>query len=100
MRSVVVTGPGEVAVVDVATPHAGPRDIVVKVRANGICGSDSFYIARGGVPPREGATPLEHEPASAVIEAGDQVRDIAPGDHVGYRPGRGFRPLRGRPARD
>jgi threonine dehydrogenase-like Zn-dependent dehydrogenase len=72
MRTVMVTGPGEVAVVDVATPHAGPRDIVVKVRVNGICGSDSFYIARGGVPPREGATPLGHVPAGEVIEVGEQ----------------------------
>jgi threonine dehydrogenase-like Zn-dependent dehydrogenase len=77
-----VTGPGEVVVVDEPTPHDGPRDIIVKVRACGVCGSDSFYIARGGMALREGTTPLGHETAGEVIEVGDQVRDIAPGDHV------------------
>jgi NADPH:quinone reductase-like Zn-dependent oxidoreductase len=48
----------------------------------GVCGSDRFYIARGGIPPREGATPLGHEAAGEVIEVGDQVHDIAAGDYV------------------
>jgi 2-desacetyl-2-hydroxyethyl bacteriochlorophyllide A dehydrogenase len=56
------------------------------MRACGICGSDSFYIARGGIPPREGATPLGHEPAGEVVEVGDRVEGIRPGDHVVINP--------------
>jgi len=86
MKSVLVTGPGTTAVVDVETPTAGPADVLVRVRACGICGSDTFYIARGGIPPREGATPIGHEPAGEVVEVGAEVVGIAVGDHVVVNP--------------
>ena len=53
MKSTYVTGPGTTAVLDVTTPEVGPRDALVKVRACGICGSDSFYVSLGGLPGRE-----------------------------------------------
>src|SRR4029079_14629261 len=56
------------------------------MRACGVCGSDALYIAWGGIPPREGATPLGHEPAGEVVEIGTQVRGIAVGDHVVVNP--------------
>lgn len=86
MRTVVVTGPGRVEMVEQQAPTAGPRDLLVKVRACGICGSDGFYISLGGIPPREGATPLGHEAAGEVLEVGSQVRGIVPGDHVVINP--------------
>ncbi|MEO6084293.1 MAG: zinc-binding dehydrogenase [Umezawaea sp.] len=86
MKTVIVTAPGSIEVVEVPTPTAGPADVLVRVRACGICGSDTFYIARGGIPPREGATPLGHEPAGEVVEVGDQVTGIKPGDHVVINP--------------
>jgi len=86
MKTVMVNGPGTTEVVEVPTPSAGPRDVLVRMRACGICGSDSFYIAIGGIPPRQGATPLGHEPAGEVIEVGDRVEGIKPGDHVVINP--------------
>lgn len=86
MKSVLVTGPGSVAVVEVPTPTVGDTDVLVKMRASGICGSDAFYIARGGIPPREGATPLGHEPAGEVVEVGPAVEGITIGDHVVVNP--------------
>ena len=86
MKSVQVTGVGTSAVVDVPTPVAGPADVLVRMRACGICGSDTFYIARGGIPPREGATPIGHEPAGEVVEVGAEVSGIAVGDHVVINP--------------
>jgi threonine dehydrogenase-like Zn-dependent dehydrogenase len=56
------------------------------MRACGICGSDALYIAYGGIPPRQGATPLGHEPAGEVVEVGTQVHGISPGDHVVVNP--------------
>lgn len=82
MRSVLVTGPGETTVVDVDTPTAGPRDVLVRVRACGICGSDHMYTTYGGIPPRQGATPLGHEPAGEVVEVGAEVEGVTVGDHV------------------
>lgn len=86
MRTVLVTGPDQVEMVEEQDPVAGPRDLVVRVRACGICGSDGYYVALGGVPPREGATPLGHEAAGEVLEVGSQVRGIAPSDHVVINP--------------
>jgi len=86
MKSVIVTGEGTTAVVDVDTPTAGLNDVLVRMRACGICGSDTFYIARGGIPPREGATPIGHEPAGEVAEVGANVKGIEVGDHVVINP--------------
>jgi len=84
MKASMVTAPGETQVVDVPKPTVGPADVLVKVRACGICGSDAFYISIGGL--REGQTPLGHEPAGEVVEIGSQVAGIAIGDHVVINP--------------
>ncbi|WP_454051650.1 zinc-dependent alcohol dehydrogenase [Cellulomonas sp. Marseille-Q8402] len=86
MRSVVVTAPGVTEVQEVPVPTAGPRDVLLRVRACGVCGSDGFYVARGGVPPREGATALGHEIAGEVVEVGADVPGLAVGDHVVVDP--------------
>lgn len=86
MRVAMVTAPGEATVVDVPVPTVGASDVLVKMRACGICGSDAFYISLGGIPPRQGHTPLGHEPAGEVVEVGGDVTDISVGDHVVINP--------------
>ncbi|SPM38304.1 Threonine dehydrogenase or related Zn-dependent dehydrogenase, partial [Mycobacterium numidiamassiliense] len=86
MKAATVTGPGKAEVLDADRPQAGPRDVLVRMRACGICGSDAFYITIGGVPPRQGHTPLGHEPAGEVVEVGANVAGIAVGDHVVINP--------------
>lgn len=81
-----VTAPGKAEVVDTERPTAGPADVLVRMRACGICGSDAFYIAIGGVPPRQGCTPLGHEPAGEVVDVGVDVSGITVGDHVVINP--------------
>src|SRR6476659_4977161 len=56
------------------------------MRACGICGSDAFYITIGGIPPRQGCTPLGHEPAGEVVDVGAEVTGIVVGDHVVVNP--------------
>src|SRR6201996_4846579 len=86
MKIAMVTGPGKADVVHADRPRVGPRDVLVRMRACGICGSDAFYITIGGVPPRQGHTPLGHEPAGEVVEVGANVSGIAVGDHVVINP--------------
>ncbi|MDN4639932.1 zinc-binding dehydrogenase [Agreia sp. PsM10] len=81
-----VTGPGQTSVVEVPVPTAGPADVLVKIRACGICGSDAMYIAIGGLPGREGRTPLGHEPAGEVVAVGSDVVGVSVGDHVVVNP--------------
>lgn len=82
MKSVHVTGVDQIEWVEVETPDVGPRDVLLKIRACGICGSDAMYAHVGGIPPRQGATPLGHEPAAEVVEVGAEVEGFAVGDHV------------------
>ncbi|MGI9823916.1 zinc-dependent alcohol dehydrogenase [Agromyces sp. Marseille-Q5079] len=86
MKSVMVTGPGTTAIVEVEQPVAGPRDVLVRIRACGICGSDHMYTVYGGIPPRQGATPLGHEPAGEIVFVGDEVQGAQVGDHVVINP--------------
>ena len=86
MKTSMVTAPGKAEVVDVDRPQAGPNDVLVRMRACGICGSDAFYITIGGIPPRQGHTPLGHEPAGEVVEVGSAVSGVAVGDHVVINP--------------
>jgi L-iditol 2-dehydrogenase len=81
-----VTSPGSLEVVDADTPTVGAAEVLVRMRACGICGSDAFFISIGGVPPRQNHTPLGHEPAGEVVEVGVDVAGIAVGDHVVINP--------------
>lgn len=84
MQRVEITGPGEFGLGTVPVPTPGPQDIVVRVRACGICGSDTAYIAMGGL----GGTPmpLGHEAAGEVSAVGSEVQGIALGDRVVVNP--------------
>ncbi|MCZ9881981.1 zinc-dependent alcohol dehydrogenase [Arthrobacter sp. B2a2-09] len=86
MKSLIVTGPGTVEFLDVEEPTAGPRDVVIAPKACGICGSDVFYAHRGGIPPRDGHTPLGHEIAGEVVGIGKDVAGVAVGDHIVINP--------------
>ena len=86
MKVTTVTGPGTTEIIDAAQPQVGPHDLLVRMRACGICGSDAFFISVGGVPPRQGEMPLGHEPAGEVVDVGADVTGVAVGDHVVINP--------------
>jgi propanol-preferring alcohol dehydrogenase len=66
---------------EVPLPAAGEREVLVRVRAAGICRSDVHY--RAGTSPA-GPLPLTlgHEVAGLVEAAGSQVMGLKPGDRV------------------
>lgn len=82
MKTVQVTGANQVEWVEIDEPSAGPGEVLLKIRACGICGSDAMYAHVGGIPPHEGRTILGHEPAAEVVGLGEGVTDIELGDHV------------------
>lgn len=84
MKATVITGPGETRVVEVPNPTVGPNDVLIRIRACGVCGSDSLYISMGGFG--KGHMPLGHEPAGEVVEIGSAVTGFTVGDHVVVNP--------------
>jgi (R,R)-butanediol dehydrogenase/meso-butanediol dehydrogenase/diacetyl reductase len=82
MKSVQVTGVDTIEWVEIEKPVAGPADVLLQMKAGGICGSDALYAHMGGIPPRQGATPLGHEPAAEIVEVGADVEGFSVGDHV------------------
>ena len=81
-------GPGDVRVDDVPEPEPGPGDVVVRVAACGICGSDLSYIRLGGVAGPSGPPMcLGHEVAGTVEDVGAGVTSVHTGDRVVVHPG-------------
>jgi S-(hydroxymethyl)glutathione dehydrogenase / alcohol dehydrogenase len=70
--------PFEVREIDVAEP--GPGELVVRMEAVGVCGSD-LHVLRGEWK-RPTPIVLGHEGAGVVEQAGPDVAGVAPGDRV------------------
>jgi threonine dehydrogenase-like Zn-dependent dehydrogenase len=80
MRSVLITGPGLVAVESVPDPVlTRPDGAVVRVTATAICGSD-LHFYDGDLPMYPVA--VGHEVVGTVVEVGSEVRRFAVGDRV------------------
>ena len=71
--------PLEIVEVDLAGPQEG--EVLVEIKATGICHTDEFTIS--GADP-EGLFPaiMGHEGAGVVVEVGKGVKSLAKGDHV------------------
>ncbi len=66
---------------EIEIPVIGPRDVLVRVRAAGICHSDAHY--RGGfLGAADLPVTLGHEVAGVVENIGDEVRNFGKGDRV------------------
>src|SRR5271169_6732990 len=66
---------------EVPAPVTGARDVLVRVKAAGICHSDAHYRA-GKSPVRFLPLTLGHEVAGIVEEAGPETKNFKPGDRV------------------
>ncbi|MBP6682614.1 MAG: alcohol dehydrogenase catalytic domain-containing protein, partial [Halioglobus sp.] len=86
MRLLKIHGTGDVRLDTYERPAAGPRDVVIKMKACGICGSDLSYIKIGGIPTPGTITALGHEGAGEVLEVGGEVEGISVGDAVIVNP--------------
>jgi 2-desacetyl-2-hydroxyethyl bacteriochlorophyllide A dehydrogenase len=80
MRAAVIDV-GRVTVESLPDPAPGPREVVVKVAACGICGTD-LHIADGEFAPTLPVTP-GHEFAGEVVAVGREVDATADGVRVG-----------------
>ena len=83
MKALVLSACEQLAVQDVSTPAAGPGEVLVRVEACGICGSDVHgYDGSSGrrIPPLV----MGHEAAGVIAAVGKDVRAFSVGDRVTF----------------
>ena len=81
-RAAVAWAPGQpldITEIEVAPPKHG--EVLLKIVATGVCHTDAYTLS--GADP-EGLFPavLGHEGGAVVVEIGQGVTSVAPGDHV------------------
>lgn len=85
MKAVVFTGKNEVEFTDLPDPKPGSGEVVIEVKAAGICHTDYEVLkdnyGTGAFPVVPG-----HEYAGVVVEVGSDVTNVATGDRVAVDP--------------
>jgi threonine dehydrogenase-like Zn-dependent dehydrogenase len=85
MRGVVLPGDSTVAFREVPVPVPGHGQVLVRMRASSICGSDIRAIYRehlGKGPEAYQGVIAGHEPCGQIVEAGPGCKEFAAGDRV------------------
>ena len=85
MKAAVFYGPGDVRVESKPKPDIGDDDILVKIEASAICGTD-LRIFRSGHHALNPPQIIGHENAGVVAEKGKNVKDFKIGDRVTIDP--------------
>lgn len=84
MKAAVLHGVNDLRWEEVATPRAGPGEVVIRVRAAGICGSDLPRVL--GTAAHYYPIVLGHEFSGEVAEIGRGVEGLAAGQRVTAAP--------------
>jgi len=87
MKAAVFCGKNEIQVKDINIGSTGPGEVMIKVEACGVCGTDlHIYEGAGGAAKCEPPTILGHEFSGVVYEVGLGVKAFKPGDRVCVDP--------------
>lgn len=89
MKAARLHGPRVLRVDELPEPgHPGPGEVLLEIRAVGICGSDIHYYADGRIGDTVLRGPMVpgHEPAGVVLELGDNVTHLRRGAMVAIDP--------------
>lgn len=84
MKGVYFVGDSEIEIRDIPKPTPGPGEVVLQMKASGVCGSD---LRPYRMSKEEKGDPAKlhvggHEPCGVVAELGEGVTDVAVGDRV------------------
>ncbi|MCU0271916.1 MAG: Zn-dependent alcohol dehydrogenase [Acidimicrobiales bacterium] len=72
--------PGELEIEDIAIDTPGPDEVLLRTSYAGLCHSDLHFM--DGVWQMPPPAIMGHEAAGVVEQVGENVRYVAPGDHV------------------
>jgi len=90
MRAAVLHAPHDLRIEQREAPALGPDQVLVRIGAGGICGSDLHYYHHGGFGTVRLKEPLilGHEIAGTVLEPGPGVSGLRAGQKVAVNPSR------------
>lgn len=90
MKAAVFSYPPNVRIADVPIPQIGRGEVLVRVRAASLCGTDLRIARRGhGSIPQEVRRILGHEVVGEIVEVGEDVADLKEGMLVLVAPNYG-----------
>lgn len=84
MKAAVVSRPGAISIENIPDPSPRPGEVVIKIEASGICGTD-VHIFKGEYLGDYPIVP-GHEGAGTVAAVGEGVTSFAVGDEVAFEP--------------
>lgn len=89
MTASVLDGPGKLRLEERPVPTPGPGEVLVRILAVGVCGSDTHYYREGRIGDFVVEAPLVlgHEPSGEIVALGPGVTDRAVGQRVSLEPG-------------
>jgi len=70
----------------IPVPRLGPGDVLVEIKACGICGSDIHIVYEGVTSTAYKPITLGHEPSGVIFGIGSEVKDWKIGDRVTINP--------------
>ena len=83
MRSAVFYGKHDLRIEDHEMPKVGPKDVLIQVKACGVCGTDvHIYEGDKGAAEVTPPTILGHEFSGVITEVGSEVQHYQVGDRV------------------
>lgn len=85
MKAAMFYGPGDVKLIEIKEPKLKEDEVLIKVKACGICGTDDL-IFKGKYPPASFPLILGHEYSGEVVEIGNKVTEFKSGDKVAVDP--------------
>lgn len=89
MKAAVMKGIRKIDIDEVAVPIPASEQVLVRIKTVGVCGSDVHYFIEGKIGDYVVKPPfiLGHECSGEVVEVGEDVDNLQPGDRVTMEPG-------------
>lgn len=89
-EAIVLERPGKITLTNVSIPKiSDPNEVIIQIKATGICGSDIHYYTHGRIANYVVESPmvLGHESSGIVALIGENVKTLKVGDRVALEPG-------------